>query len=567
MKYLLSVLLFYTAMPSYWLALPVNGCLNMDSGNRGSLSDTELFQLAVNYCSINQKCHTVIWESHKTLKETIIVKGNVRIQGAKFSGVIWGNYHASKSIIYADLNDPNKDLFVFEYPNAQASGQAIENVFIVPISDGKTAINIGNAYDVKVKDVHIHPFYPKEKRFFETGIRGDGCVNQTIENIDIEHVKSEGILMTSANTTELKNIRVLYAKYGVRVTGGSLYISGGRIFERCDSSGIQFTGTNCHLDFIYTEATPSTISTKSKIIDIRKADLLTITRCELNGGLPPVHPDLVSIALDNVGAATIQGNEIMQAGSNLSTTKNTGEVTWTGNVESPALKSHHPKVFDISRVSFVGNMSKYKRQEVQQNSINRLVSNKSEFTESTFLGTMNLSSAVVKSQNENLFRWSENLVRNWLFSTQMWAVYNNDGQPDKIQQKTSRRWFIRYNADPGTIKPGEYYTITFLAKMGAEPFNDNFNRFVIDIGDVRETLTEVTIDTSDKVNLKEYTYTIKVPEYTKPANFVDISWESTTGDQNDYIFFDKMSLENSQTKGRYIKTEGSVVIELTNTIR
>ncbi len=126
-----------------------------------------------------------------------------------------------------------------------------------------------------------------------------------------------------------------------------------------------------------------------------------------------------------------------------------------------------------------------------------------------------------------------------------------------------RRWFIRYNADPGTIKPGEYYTITFWAKMGVEPFNDNFNRFVIDIGDVRETATEVTIDTSDKTNLKEYSYTIKVPEYAKPANFIDFSWESVTGDMNDYIFFDKMSLENNRFKGKYIKTEGAIVIEQT----
>jgi len=133
-------------MPEYWLATPLNGYLNIDSGNRGTLTDTELLQLAVNDCAVRKDCHTVTFINHKTATETIILKGNVRIQGAKFSGVIWGNYHASKAILYADLKDTSKDLFRFEYPNAQASGQAIEDLLIVPISEGRAVIDMGNAY-------------------------------------------------------------------------------------------------------------------------------------------------------------------------------------------------------------------------------------------------------------------------------------------------------------------------------------------------------------------------------------------------------------------------------------
>jgi hypothetical protein len=540
--------------------MPENGFLNIDKMDRGGLSDTELLQKGVTDCALNMGCHTVIWESNKTITNTIFLKGHVRILGMKKSGVLWNPFNTFKGVIVADLKDKNKDLFVFEQNRAIETGQAIEDVLIIPISEGRTVIDLGNSYDVTCRNIHIQSYLDKG-RHFQTGIKLAGGINQTIENIDIENLKGEGFLLTAANTTELVNVRTLYAKYGVRVTNGSVFIRKG-LFERCDSSAVQFYGTNCHIDHVYTEATPATANTKTNVFDIRKADLLTITRCEINGGEVSIHPGLVNIALDNVGVATIQGNEIMQAGSNLSTTKNTGEVVWMGNTESPALKDHHPKVYDIDRISFIGNISKFKRQEIQRNAINRLASNKPEFTESTFLGTVNISDATIKNQSENLFRWSENMVRNWLFSTQMWTMINSDSSPDVLLQKTYRRWFIRYNGSPGmTIKAGEYYTITFQARMGAEPFNNNFNRFVIDIGDVNETMTMVTIDTLDKSNLREYTYTIKVPEHTKPINCIDFSWESTTGDRDDYIWLDKVQLENSQSKGKYIKTEGTVIIE------
>ncbi len=289
MKYIpLSILLFFN--PGIGTYLPENGFLNIDKMERGGLSDTDLMQKGVNDCALNPRCHTVIWETPKTITNTIILKGNVRIQGCKFSGVLWGNYHASKGIIFADLNDPNKDLFVFDYNGIpQGSGQAIEDVLIVPKSAGRVAVNIGNSYNVTVRNIHIQSFYPSEQRHFETGIRGDGCVNQTIENIDIEHVKSEGILMTAANTTELINIRVLYAKYGIRVTNGSVFIHKG-LFERCDSSGVQFYGTNCHLDHVYTEAIPATASTKTNVFDIRKSVLGSAP--ELVEQIPGVRPHL-----------------------------------------------------------------------------------------------------------------------------------------------------------------------------------------------------------------------------------------------------------------------------------
>jgi len=371
-------------------------------------------------------------------------------------------------------------------------------------------------------------------------------------------------LSTAANTIELNNVTVRYSTYGIRVTGGSIY-GNDVLIETCDSSAIQFYGTLCNLNFIDTEGIPKTQSVKANVLDIKKADVFTLYNSDINGGEPPVHSGMVNIALDDVRTATIQGNEIVNNGRALSTTSKTGSVNWIGNVEEVPLKNHHPAVYDISQVNFLGNAVKYKKNVFQNNAIGKLESVGAELVNPTIVDSQinntTLSGKIYNitpeylDGNHNLFRWSEQPSKNFIYSVNHWIISET-----MIVQRTASRWFFRYNLWPsGTLKAREYYTITFDAKVGSDPSHNNFSVFEIDLGDVTETTMTVKLDTINK-EMREYSYTIKIPENSKPANFVDFSWERTGGDAGDFIFMNRMKLENNRFKGEYIKTEGVAVL-------
>jgi hypothetical protein len=554
-----------------------NGVLNIDKVQRRNLNDSELMNIAIQFCHDSDDCNTVTWSYDKTLTEPIELIEGVSIVGKRngqFATSV-DSYLQQEGIIYANLNDITKNLFNYNSLSTQGSPAIIKDLTIITVSNFNIIFNTKTSLGIRLKNIDISSL--SSSRFGNTGVYTEYSNGGGYENINISNAVKTGFVFDGGNTGFVRDCRVINCEGGVLNVNTNLNLL--NIWcEKLDSFALRSSGTGNSIlvDNGYFEAIPRNQDPNGKTFDISGANIFTLTNSLVLGSSTPLNTTFNPINLDSVNVANISNNRFGNSVNNLKTTVNTGNVFWANNTESNVTVGDSLEmIYDIEKVTVINSTLQYAPETFTRNSVPRLYSlnallegssvDTSNIIDGNFHSQIILNEPTIKSSSENLLLYSEQSNLGWSTSgSQIIQTQNIEVAPDgtttgdKLQKLTNADWFFRNSIAAHTMVVDEWYTFSTWIKVGSEAYNNNMSNINITVGSTsgqidatKPRIKQIQLDTITK-DWERVFFTF---QFSNTQNFIDIKVFGETGD---YVYLWGWDLERNKFMGGYENTTTTV---------